>query len=634
MAENRTTSMSGGRFALVLALSLVAMAGLVVGCGDMAGTATVNQRPIVEFTNVPADQDTFSYAPVVTWKGRDADGFVEHYSYADIIDSTALLDPQYYINFIPEEAWIQTAATSDTVYLLTESGAITQHVFYLKCTDDRDAESVITYRTFYRTNLPPRVPEVKWMFYSDSAYHENSIVPDTLYSLDEPNETWPGLGFNWRSSDPDDRELYRIPLEYRYYLERVPHDTVWEWTARNWTTKQDLVFAGLPTGHYVFSVWARDDGYEVSARPATATFDVYQPSFEQSILLFNCTTENPNARAGFGNIIPGTQIGDLYKMLASDYPDVEYHHYTTSEGMILHKAFLGRFRLVIWFSENAAKTEALFQGKVRDYVRVGGKLWVIGELARQNIISDSTMSLMGSTFAGATGGVTISRTFDAEFTGAVSGVDGLPDLVIDTSKTSSSFREYWNGAFRTFPCLPGIDIMSAGSGAESAYYFKSYTDTASGDVSNDLATVKANIDTIYYPPTPVDCLIKLGRSRVLEVTRVENTTRGITGQVVTLTNNVGSTNQTVVKVSYPYGEPWATTDTVRVDYRFQPYSDNSLRPVGVRYERLVSDEGSTYIVRYRVAVFTFPLYYMDNSQGAVTQMFKSMLNWFFLPYAH
>jgi len=633
MAENRKISIPNGYFALVFAVAFVAAVGLIAGCGDMQGEVTLNQRPIVEFTNVPADRDTFSYAPVVTWKGRDSDGFVEHYSYADIIDSTALLDPQYFINFIPPEAWIETEATSDTVYLLTETGAITQHVFYLKCTDDREAESAITYRTFFRTNRPPRVPEVKWMFFGDDTYGENIVVPDTLYSLDEPNETWPGLGFNWRSTDPDDRELYRIPLQYRYYLEKVPHDTIWEWTSRNWTTRQDLTFAGLPTGHYTFTVWARDDGYELSSRPATATFDVYQPSFEQSILLFNTTYEDPGGRAGRGNILPGTQVGDLYRQLAANYPDVEYRHYTPADSMLMHKSFLGRFRLVVWFSENFTKTNAPFQGQIRDYVRIGGKLWVIGGFTRRNLISDSTMALASSNFAGPSAGVTVPSN-EAEFTGAIAGVQTLPDLVIDTAKTSEMFSSFWDRNYRTFPCLPGVDIMSAGSGAESAYYFKSYTDTASGDVTDDLAEVKANIDTIYYPPTPVDCLIKLNKQRVLEVTRVENITRGVFGQVLSLTNNVGTNRSTVVRVSYPYGEPWGTTDTVRVDYRFQPYSDFSLRPVGIRYERLIADEGSTYTVRYRVAVFTFPLYYMDNSQGDVTRMFNSMLDWFFLPYAH
>lgn len=622
-----------GVAALASLTMAAAIAGGIAGCGEMTGDVTANVAPVVEFTNVPADRDTFSYAPYVTWKGRDSDGFVESYSYADVIDSTAILDPDYYINFIPPEAWVETESMADTVYLLTETGQVTQHVFYLKCKDDRGRESPVIYRTFYRSNRPPRVPEVKWFLSGDEAYGNDVSVRDTLYSLDEANETWPGLGFNWRSTDPDDRELYRIPLQYRYYLERSPHDTVWQWTSRNWASRQDLTFADLPTGHYTFSVWARDDGYEVSSRPATATFDVYQPSFEQPILLINCSLEDPSGRAGRGNIVPGTQIGDFYQTLLAPHTGSEYFHFNAADSIALYKSFLGRFRLVILVNENFTRVNMPYETALRDYVRVGGKLWVIGGFVRRNLISNTTLALAGCTFAGPGSGVTVPSN-EAEFVSAIAGVRGLPSLAIDTAKCGATFREFWGRNYKTYPLLPGVDIMTTGSGAETVYYFQSYTDTANGDVLNDVAEVKANIDTIYYPPTPVDCLIKLNRSRVLEVTRVENITRGVRGQVLSLTNNVGSTRQTVVRVSYPYDEPWATTDSIRVDYRFQPYSDFHRKPVSFRYERLISEPGSTFVIRYRVAVTTFPLYFMDNSNGDVTRMFNNMLDWFFLPYAH
>ena len=78
---------------------------IVNGCntflGDMEGAVTPNQPPTVEFTNVPAVGDTFSYAPVIYWKGSDPDGFVELYAYADITDSAAILNPEYYLEVIP-----------------------------------------------------------------------------------------------------------------------------------------------------------------------------------------------------------------------------------------------------------------------------------------------------------------------------------------------------------------------------------------------------------------------------------------------------------------------------------------------------------------------------------------------------
>jgi hypothetical protein len=639
----------GGLFTFIAAgIATLTLVGLLIvtGCnvlpGKISGDKTANQAPVVDFTNVPAERDTFSYAPVIHWKGRDSDGFVEEYIYADIIDSTAISAPDYYIGFIPAEAWIRTQALSDTVYLLTEAGQVTQHVFYLKCVDDRGAESAVTYRTFFRSNHAPNVPLLKYFPAHDTTFATDGIVPDTLYCLDRVTDTWGGIVFTWKGTDPDDRDLYRIPLTYRYFLEKVPHDTVWQWVSSDWITKQDVTIGALETGHYTLSVWSRDDGLEKSSRPAKISFDVYKPSFEQSILLFNTTRENLPLNPGRMDIVPGNQVGELYKQLCSRYQDVEYLHYPNPDSIRLYKSFIGRFRLVVWFGENHKDNLAPFQGVVRDYVRIGGRLWVLGNYVMRNVIprnaitlADTILSLANnSRFAGPAAGAWFDQNNQAEFNSAISGVKDLPSLVIDTSKTGEVNRLFWT-RYKTYPCLPGVDIMTTGSGVETCYYFNSQTDTANGVVPNDTASVKVNIDTLYYPPTPVDCLIKIDTMRVLSVSRVENMTRGVRGEVESLTNNVGIKQETVLRVSYPYGEPWSVTDVIQVDYVFQPYSNLHLRPCGIRYERLsIGDQGNAYEVRYRVAIFTFPLYFLDNRDGKVTEMFDSMLEWFFQAWAH
>lgn len=620
---------------------LVALTGCErITPGGMKGTITTNQPPTVEFANVPMDGDTFSYAPVIHWKGQDPDGFVEYYEYADIIDPAAVSDPAGFIPYIPREAWVRTEASSDTIYLLTTPGQITPHILYLRCIDDRDAYSPVIYRRFYRTNNPPNVPLVKWFTASDNQFSSNLVLTDTLYCIDKTTSTWPGLGFTWKADDPDDKDLYKIPLEFKYYLERVPHDTVWQWVSAQWVSRQDLVITGLPTGTYRLTIWSRDDGYELSRRPASVLFNVIRPSFESSILLFNTTYEDPSGREGRGNLIPGTQIGEFYQELVRDYqarynPNLSflYIHYPNPERITPNKALLSRFKMVIWFSESLSGVSAPFESIFRDYVRIGGRLWVVGSFLRKNVITNTTLNLANnSSIAGPLQGVNVP-TNEAEFRGAIPGVRILDSLNIDTSKTGSVFRSFW-GRYRTYPMLPGVDIISAGQDVETVYNFYSYTDTLSGRVENEPAEIKAVIDTIYYPPTPTDCLIKLSRKRVLEVTRVENRTRGVRGEVVSVTNNVGRDQVTVVKVTYPYGEPWAIGDSVYVDYRYQPYSDFHLKPVGIRYEKISRDPDGTVSVIYRVAIFTFPLYFLDNSQGAVNRTFNHMINWFLYPFAH
>ncbi len=643
MAEKTNSPASLRRICPVkLLLIPIILTGIAffTGCdtffGNLDGDVSTNVAPVVEFSNVPAQRDTFSYAPVVYWRGRDADGFVEYFSYADVIDATALVDPEYYIDFIPEEDWVRTEATFDTVYLLTETGQVTEHVFYVKCTDDRGQESPVIFRTFYRSNEPPRVPEIKWATAPDDSFANDAIMRDTLYVLDNVTDTWPGLSFVWRSSDPDDRDLYQIPLEFRYYLEKTPHDTIWQWVSSNWTGSQELQIAGLETGHYTLSVWARDDGFEMSERPASITFDVYKPTFEQSILILNTTREKLNFGAwevGQGDVLPGTQIGDMYREMVQNYPDAEYLHYPDTLGTYPWKAFLGRFKLVIWMSENRTPTTIDFSNDIREYVRIGGRLWALGYYLRSNnVINDNIAALGNIAWAGQQ--ATFPPTL-VDFTSATPGVDSLPVVKVDTSRMAETYDVYYPSSRIPYPFLPGVDVMATGSGAETAYYYRSYTDTASGDIWNEEARVVENADTFYYPPTPVDCLVRLNRQRVLEVTRVENVSRGVVGEVLSVTNNIGTANITVVRISYPYGEPWSRSDTLEVDYRFQPYSVNHLRPCASRYERIAATaDGRGYEIRYRVAIFAFPLYFMDNSEGKVTEMFNNMLDWFFYPIAH
>lgn len=626
---------------IILLAVVVSITGLMVSCdqftGHIEGEVVENQAPWVEFANVPADSDAFRYAPVVYWKGGDKDGFVEYYLYADVTDSAALNDPLGFVELIPPEAWIRTSNTADTVYLLSESGDLTEHIFYLKCVDDRGAESEEKYRKFFRTNDPPYVPQVKWYASNDESFDHDVLLEDTLYVLDEINETWPGLGFTWRSSDPDDRDLYTIPLEYRYYLEKVPHDTVWEWVAPNWSDDQDLTITGLETGHYKLTIWVRDDGLEISERPASITFDVYRPLFEETLLIFDCTRLNSTPpMEGLGNVRPGTQIGEFYRALtdsiSDQIPNYTYIHSTEYGDTTLYKSFLGRFRLVMWISENQQQgfVSDDYEIDLRNYAYIGGNLWVNGSFLGLNLISNTTMAL-GESIIGSSYGV---PNDDAEFMGTTAGVSDLPDLTIDTSKTGETWRIFFSGNFGVYPLLPGVDILTAGSGAETAYYFQSYTDTASGDVNNDRGRVVVNVDTIYYPPTPLGCLVRIDQQRIRLVSRIENITRQQMGEVISVTNNVGNSAATVVRVSYESGEPWALTDTIQVDYQYLPYSDNHFRPCGIRYERLAQLRGEGYEIRYRVAVFTFPMYFLDNSTGSVTRMYRSMLNWFFLPYAH
>lgn len=616
--------------------------------GEMKGEVSQNNPPTVTFSNVPESEESFSYAPVIHWKGRDSDGFVEYFEYADIIDSIAVAQPQDYIVLIPEEAWIRTESSSDTIFLLTEAGKVTEHVFYLKCVDDQGMESNVEYRTFFRDNHPPNVPRIKWFEEPDDSYTNDTIVVDTLYGLDKITDTWAGLGFNWKSSDEDDSDLITIPLQYRYFLEKSPHDTIWEWAARDWTDDQELQLFGLETGHYKLTVWARDDGLEMSVRPASIIFNVYKPSFEQSILILNCTKED--GREGLGDIVPGTQIADFYNELNQDpevsmrYPGIVYKHFGNRNGDPsveidgLPMAFIGQFRLVIWISENMNVTDPPFETILRDYLRVGGRLWIIGSYVHRNILKSTSDIIIDMAESG--WGSTVSfRGSDTEFVGAIpnslaefDSLEGFDSLQINPDKCYEAYKTFFDGDGSEH-LLPGVDWIEVGSGAETVFYFSSHTVEGSGEVYNDSAKVVANVGAIYYPPTPLDCLVKLYKQRVDTVKRVYNVTRDVLGEVMYVTNNVGNNSETIVRVSYPSGEPWGLEDSIEVDLSFVPYSSFHYKPCAMRYEKISEVEGGGNEVRYRLAVFTFPLYYIENNNNQVLDTYKKMLAWFFKPVA-
>ena len=268
------------RAAVEASLLLLTAMALLFGCGKFDGSVTTNQIPTVEFATTPKDSSVFNSAPVISWFGTDPDGFVESYSFADIVDPAALADPVSYETQIPQDAWQTTAATSDTIILLTSSGDTTDHIFYLKCTDNRGGESQLVYRRFSRTNLPPDAPQIHDPL--SDVWSSRLEMSDTLYSIESPTTLWPGINFNWKASDPDSRVGQTIALTFKYYLIKAPNDTIQRFVSQNWSTTKTITLSGLETGSYRFEIYSRDDGLTISRSPGVAYFTIIQPPFDKS----------------------------------------------------------------------------------------------------------------------------------------------------------------------------------------------------------------------------------------------------------------------------------------------------------------------------------------------------------------
>ena len=190
------------RIALLVGL-LALIVGGYVGCDRYKGTLTSNQQPVVTFINVSVDSSLFNYAPIIYWSGYDPDGLVEFYSWYD--DTTHQAIEAYendnlvnYVANLPPDVWTNTQETEATIYLLTQTGDTTQHIFFIRCTDNGGAESEVRARSFFRSNEAPNRPMISVL--PDENFYYEYTVPDTLLMGDTLTQTYGGLQIIWKGN--------------------------------------------------------------------------------------------------------------------------------------------------------------------------------------------------------------------------------------------------------------------------------------------------------------------------------------------------------------------------------------------------------------------------------------------------
>jgi len=220
-----------------------------------------------------------------------------------------------------------------------------------------------------------------------------------------------------------------------------------------------------------------------------------------------------------------------------------------------------------------------------------------------------------------------------EFLGGFPVVSGFPEIVVDSNHVNMLFPGML--FYPNHQTLVGVDWFTRSNDAVTLYTYNSSTTNTTitpDSIGSEDSPVTANT------ATPVQCTVQPVKTPVMAVYRVENKTKGVVGQILYFTP------QSIV-VSYPYGEPWATGDTLEVDYRYNPVSQNHLKPVAMRYENqprtlhtiIINGIPVTYetvSLGYRTSLFTFPLFYIKNDNGQVNQIAREMLNWFFYPTLH
>lgn len=383
---------------LLTALLMLPLLVFLQGCGDVEGDLNANQSPTVEFVNVHNNSDSTVYdiAPMIYWKGNDPDGFIEFYSYADITESAAIENPVEYIDRIPDEAWVDTIATQARVYLLSQEGDTTEHVFFLRAEDNSGAQSDVIFRRFHRTNQAPRIPMIGLTGTDEGEYGTRYVVEDTLFTAPSVTNIYPGIQFSWRGSDPDDKALFTVPLEYQAVLVKSPAETVF---VNPWTDQVDIQLIDLQTGFYTLNVWARDDGLTRSVAPARAEFYVIRPTFEHNMLVvlespipgFNPVVSPPTrdaVRAYYEDLL--AQVAPQLQFVNLDLNDGVDVRFVTTEVAAdkIPRSLIHQYKLTLFIADHALP-QGNFDAQnyipekeqvMEDYLRVGGRVWQMGRM--------------------------------------------------------------------------------------------------------------------------------------------------------------------------------------------------------------------------------------------------------------
>ncbi len=655
----------------LLGILLALIAGWQIGCDRMSGTLDTNQMPNVEFVNIPLDSSLFNYAPIVYWYGNDPDGLVEYFSWYDDTTQAALQAydndnlANYVVN-IPDDAWVNTVATSQKIYLLTEAGDTTQHIFFIRCTDNENAKSEIKARSFFRSNEAPNHPTVSVLpvedffegidMIEDKGYQGTLVTTDagyqdTLLMGNTLTQTYGGMQILWTGDDPDDRALSIIPLEFSYLIvdefgEMVPFpgDTLRENGWSHWSGSKTKTLYGLETGTYTFYLLSRDDGLTECAEPAWVRFHCIKPTFQYRLLMVD---ENRpiSGPADFGAVDPDTIMAFHRENLEQAwplmqqwvYPDCtfagfgvdifEWRNRDLSQGKSIPYSLIEKFQLV-WLVDDDRPNLGNWDGVLArqhvmaDYLNVGGMIMITG----RRIFCGSYMICGHPSNFGTNENEQFFRTYfnvseafgnswqaseedNIDFSGATGVALDVPDLEVDTVKVYD--LRYGS---RRYTSLPDIDWVGRNRETATLYYYRSSTADRPYDAYD--VNCKVTDSTPYYCK-----ILAQGYDRLLSVSRIYNKSRsdslgyGVYGEFMYFADD----NTAFIASTPAAAGAWGYDDTLEVDFTYIPISNNHLKPVSTRYENFQETlDYERYLwtghVRYRTSLTSFPLYFIKNDE--------------------
>ncbi len=226
----------------VVLLLLLFISGLYLSsCTDtLQGDVNANQKPIVNFVNIPPDGQRFSRNPVIYWYGTDTDGLIDYYRY-HVATETQLngMSPEEYIQTLSDEITVvcDTITGADTVIVCD---TISDWVYIDVDPVASDPRTTITVPLIADTASPVLTYVPQWVFVQ--AFDMEGLGSDIVYRLFTRNDNPPqtnvivnprdlpfvnapqaggivtGIRITWSASDKIDYPQDPPPFEFEWRL--------------------------------------------------------------------------------------------------------------------------------------------------------------------------------------------------------------------------------------------------------------------------------------------------------------------------------------------------------------------------------------------------------------------------------
>jgi hypothetical protein len=422
-------------------LVLASILAVTAGCAKKHVSQPLgNQPPETWFlTDIPNHSDTLSDRTVLFWNGKDPDGRIVAYEY--VVDN-------------PSAQWTYlTADTSDTAFIranlrgsLLKIGTPTQDTIQFEVHDLLE-----THTLYVRAvdNLGERDPSPASQAFTLRTLAPNTQITsgpvegDTLFCLSAFTATWKGIAYGVNPSDTMDPDG-RVVGWYYAVDETIPNRATWRYT-----TNTACTLANLGDGPHTIAFSAKDNAEAIDPTPAIRHFTTYLPLLNQGILLVD---ETANGSGGQG--LPNdAQVDTVYHTVLRG-AGRSWTDWDNSSGTNRPpKAVLRNYSLVLWHSDEFQRPTQFIvsdTGRLRDYLNVGGKLWLVGLnnlIALYGSIPMNTSYSAGSferSFLGISAANTNTKT-DSSFVGTWAIAPGYVELATDSMKILSAWHGHlWN----------------------------------------------------------------------------------------------------------------------------------------------------------------------------------------------